>query len=27
VRTMQRRFQDAVGMTPVEYRLMMTRDK
>ena len=27
VRTMQRRFQDAVGMTPVEYRLMMTRDQ
>ena len=27
VRTMQRHFQDAVGMTPVEYRLMMTRDK
>lgn len=27
VRTMQRRFQDALGMTPVEYRLMMTRDK
>ena len=27
VRTMQRRFQDAVGMTPVEYRLMMTHDK
>ena len=27
VRTMQRRFQDAIGMTPVEYRLMMTRDK
>ena len=27
VRTLQRRFQDAIGMTPVEYRLMMTRDK
>ena len=26
VRTLQRRFQDAIGMTPVEYRLMMTRD-
>lgn len=26
VRTMQRRFQDALGMTPVEYRLMLTRD-
>ena len=26
VRTMQRRFQDAIGMTPVEYRLMTTRD-
>jgi len=26
VRTMQRRFQDALGMTPVEYRLMTTRD-
>lgn len=26
VRTMQRRFQDAIGMTPVEYRLMVTRD-
>lgn len=26
VRTMQRRFQDAIGMTPVEYRLLMTRD-
>ena len=27
VRTLQRRFQDAIGMTPVEYRIMMTRDK
>ena len=27
VRTLQRRFQDAIGMTPVEYRLMMTRDQ
>ena len=26
VRTLQRRFQDAIGMTPVEYRLLMTRD-
>ena len=26
VRTLQRRFQEAIGMTPVEYRLMMTRD-
>ena len=26
VRTMQRRFQDVLGMTPVEYRLMTTRD-
>ena len=26
VRTLQRRFQEALGMTPVEYRLMMTRD-
>lgn len=26
VRTMQRRFQDAIGMTPVEYRLMTTKD-
>jgi AraC-like DNA-binding protein len=26
VRTMQRRFQDAIGMTPVDYRLMVTRD-
>ena len=26
VRTMQRRFQDAIGMTPVEYRIMTTRD-
>lgn len=26
VRTLQRRFQDALGMTPVEYRLMLTRD-
>ena len=27
VRTLQRRFQDALGITPVEYRLMLTRDK
>lgn len=27
VRTFQRRIQDAVGMTPVEYRLMLTKDK
>lgn len=27
VRTLQRRFQDAIGMTPVEYRIMMTRDQ
>lgn len=26
VRTLQRRIQDAIGMTPVEYRLMMTKD-
>ena len=26
VRTLQRRFQEAIGMTPVEYCLMMTRD-
>jgi AraC-like DNA-binding protein len=26
VRTMQRRFQDVLGMSPVEYRLMTTRD-
>lgn len=26
VRTLQRRKQDAIGMTPVEYRLMLTRD-
>ena len=26
VRTLQRRIQDAIGMTPVEYRLMLTRD-
>lgn len=26
VRTLQRRIQDAIGMTPVEYRLMITRD-
>ncbi|MBR5654470.1 MAG: helix-turn-helix domain-containing protein [Prevotella sp.] len=26
VRTLQRRVQDAVGMTPVEYRALMTRD-
>ena len=27
VRTLQRRIQDAIGMTPVEYRLMLTRDE
>ena len=27
VRTFQRRIQDAVGMTPVDYRVMLTRDK
>ena len=26
VRTLQRRIQDAVGMSPVDYRLMLTRD-
>ena len=26
VRTLQRRFQDALGMTPVEYRLLLTHD-
>ena len=26
VRTLQRRFQEAIGMTPVDYRLLMTRD-
>ena len=26
VRTLQRRVQDAIGMTPVEYRALMTRD-
>ena len=26
VRTVQRRFQDAIGMTPVEYRLLTTKD-
>lgn len=26
VRTMQRRIQDAIGMSPVEYRAMMTKD-
>ena len=26
VRTLQRSIQDAIGMTPVEYRLMLTRD-
>lgn len=26
VRTLQRRIQEAIGMTPVEYRLMITRD-
>ena len=27
VRALQRRIQDAIGMTPVEYRLMLTRDE
>lgn len=27
VRTLQRRIQDVIGMTPVEYRLMLTRDE
>ena len=26
VRTLQRRIMDAIGMTPVDYRLMLTRD-
>ena len=26
VRTLQRRIQDAIGMTPVDYRVMLTRD-
>ena len=26
VRTLQRRIQEAIGMSPVEYRLMLTRD-
>lgn len=26
VRTLQRRIQDAIGMPPVDYRLMLTRD-
>ena len=26
VRTLQRRIQEVVGMTPVEYRRMLTRD-
>lgn len=26
VRTLQRRIQDAIGMSPVEYRIMLTRD-
>jgi transcriptional regulator GlxA family with amidase domain len=26
VRTLQRRVQDAIGMTPVDYRIMLTRD-
>ena len=26
VRTLQRRIQDAIGMSPVDYRIMMTRD-
>ena len=26
VRTLQRRIQDAIGMSPVEYRLMLIRD-
>ena len=27
VRTLQRRVQDAIGMTPVDYRIMLTRDQ
>ena len=27
VRTLQRRIQDAIGMTPVDYRVMLTRDQ
>lgn len=27
VRTLQRRIQEAIGMTPVDYRLMLTRDQ
>lgn len=27
VRTLQRRIQDAIGMTPVDYRIMLTKDK
>ena len=27
VRTLQRRIQEVIGMTPVEYRAMLTRDK
>ena len=27
VRTLQRRVQDAIGMTPVDYRNMLNRDK
>jgi len=26
VRTLQRRIQEAIGMSPVDYRLMLTRD-
>jgi AraC-like DNA-binding protein len=26
VRTLQRRIQDAIGMTPIDYRAMLTRD-
>jgi transcriptional regulator GlxA family with amidase domain len=26
VRTLQRRIQDAIGMSPVDYRIMLTRD-
>jgi AraC-like DNA-binding protein len=26
VRTLQRRIQNAIGMSPVDYRLMLTRD-
>ena len=27
IRTLQRRLQDVIGMTPVEYRLLFTRDE